>query len=63
MTPHDNELPEDHDALLQLAADVHVAAPPVSVPAEVPGQRSIDISDEATALVGEPTIGITTHGR
>ncbi len=63
MTPHDHELPEDHDALLQLAADVHVAAPPVLTPAELPAQRSIDISDEATALVGEPTMGFSTHGR
>ena len=63
MTPHDHELPENHAALLELAADVHVAAPRVIPPLELPGQRGIDISDEATALVGEPTVGFSTHGR
>jgi hypothetical protein len=63
MTPHDHELPEDHASLLLLAADVQVAASAVLLPTALPEQRAIDISDEATALVGEPTVGLSTHGR
>lgn len=64
MTPHDHELPEDHESLLRLAEDVQVvAAIPVAPPAGLPAQRTIDISDEATELVGEPTVGFSTHGR
>jgi hypothetical protein len=64
MTPHDHELPEDHEGLLLLAADVQVsAAVPLVAPVGLPGQRAIDISDEATALVDETTVGFTTHGR
>jgi hypothetical protein len=64
MTLHDdNELPEDHATLLQLAAGVQMAATPVSAIDPVPGQRGIAISDQATELVGEPLIGLVTHGR
>ena len=63
MTPHDHELPEDHAGLLLLAADVHVVAPTVLLPVELPEQRAIAISDAVTALVGEPTVGFSTHGR
>ena len=63
MTFHDNELPEDHATLLQLAAGVQMAAAPVAAADSVPGQRTIAISEEATDLVGEPLVGLSTHGR
>jgi hypothetical protein len=63
MSPHDDELPEDHATLLQLAADVHMGAAPLVAPAGLPWQRGIDISDAASALVGEPLVGLDTHGR
>lgn len=64
MTPRDDELPEDHAGLLLLAADVVVAAPAPSVAVPLlPGPRVVVIPDEAAALVGEPGLGIDTHGR
>jgi hypothetical protein len=63
MTLHNDELPEDHATLLQLAAGVQMAAAPVSPVGPVPDQRGIAISDQATDLVGEPLVGFVTHGR
>ncbi|HSP37859.1 MAG TPA: hypothetical protein VLR26_08900 [Frankiaceae bacterium] len=63
MYPHDDELPDDHAALLRLAADVQMRAIRAAATAELPMQRGIAISDEATALVGDPLVGIITHGR
>jgi hypothetical protein len=63
MASHDDELPEDHATLLQLAADVHMGAAPLVAPAGLPAQRGFAISDTVSDLVGEPLIGLDTHGR
>ena len=61
----DDELPEDHDALLELAAGVRMPVPPrlTGTAVLLPEQRPVVISDEATSLVDGPLVGFSTHGR
>jgi hypothetical protein len=65
----DDDLPEDHDALLRLAIGVSMdaaspfAATPLIPAATLPGPRAVHITDEASALVGDPSVGFSTHGR
>jgi hypothetical protein len=64
MLRHDDELPEDHATLIQLASDVPVHMTPLdAVPAMLPEQRAVAISDEASSLVDGPLVGFATHGR
>jgi hypothetical protein len=64
MLRHDDELPEDHATLIQLASDVPLHMTPLdSVPAMLPDQRDVTISEEASSLVDGPLVGFATHGR
>jgi hypothetical protein len=64
MLHHDDELPEDHNALLDLAAGVHLETTPfVMDPTHLPEQRGIAISEEASSLVDGSMVGFATHGR
>jgi hypothetical protein len=65
----DDDLPEDHEALLRLATEVEFS---VTMrhhrETALPAQRVITIPDEAASvvegpLVDGPLVGIATHGR
>jgi hypothetical protein len=66
-----DDLPEDHAALIELAYGFGMAGVPVTSPypqddAErwVPAQRPVvRIPDECTPLVAGPLVGFSTHGR
>jgi hypothetical protein len=60
----DDQLPEDHAALLQLAADVPLQMTPlVPDPHQLSEHRGVAISEAASALVDGPLVGFSTHGR
>ncbi len=64
MLRHDDELPEDHATLIQLASDVPLHMTPLeAVPPMLPEQRGVTISDETSSLVDGPLVGFATHGR
>lgn len=64
MLHHDDELPEDHATLIELASDVPLHMTPLDAGSPMlPGQRVVAISDETTSLIDGPLVGFATHGR
>jgi hypothetical protein len=64
MQRHDDELPEDHATLIQLASDVPLTMTPYGAgPSMLPAQRVVTINDATSSLVEGPLVGFDTHGR